>query len=497
MNSLLIRADGNYQIGTGHMMRCLALAQAWQETGGEVHFAFGEGTTTLETRLREEKVALHDITAASGSAADAAQTVAIAERVGSARVAVDGYQFDAAYQQTIEQADLQLLFIDDYGHADYYFADIVLNQNVYAVEGLYENRSQLTRLLLGTRYALLRREFWPWRGWRREITRNARKILVTLGGGDPDNVALEVIRAIRTLDVKDVEVVVIVGNSNPHWQTLHQAAKVPRGRFRLERDVTDMPALMAWADVAISAGGSTCWELAFMGLPALVITLADNQKAVGPGMEARGAAINLGWHRDLPIPKLAASIAGLLADFDQRSDMSRNGQKLVDGFGAARVVQHIHAGGVHLRKVVEEDAQLIWEWANDPETRSASFSTRPIPWENHVAWFSQKLKDPGCLFYLVADSKSTPIGQIRFQVDGDEAVVSVSLSPIARRRGYGHTIIWLGVQQVFDHTSVNSIYAYIKPGNQASMGAFSKAGFTRIGAREIQGILADHYVLER
>ena len=140
---------------------------------------------------------------------------------------------------------------------------------------------------------------------------------------------------------------------------------------------------------------------------------------------------------------------------------------------------------------------MIWEWANDPETRSASFSTRPIPWENHVAWFSQKLKDPGCLFYLALDAKSTPIGQIRFQVDNNDAVISISLDSKQRGYGYGSKVIWLGAQQVFDRTTVNSIHAYIRQDNEVSIRAFSKAGFIQIGMEKIQGVLADHYVLKR
>lgn len=497
MKPLLIRADGNNQIGTGHVMRCLALAQAWQENGGEVHFAIREGSILLESRLRDEGINLHVITVASGSAADAAQTVALTEAVDSTWVVVDGYKFGAAYQQAVKQIDLHLLVIDDYGHADHYFADLVLNQNVYAVEHLYDNRSQHTRLLLGTRYALLRREFWSWRGWEREITTIARKVLITLGGGDLDNVALKVIRALQSITVEDLEVVVIVGSSNPHWQTLLEATQEWRHRFRLERNVMNMTALMAWADIAVSAGGSTCWELALMGLPTIVVTLAENQKAVGPGLEAVGAAISLGWHSDVTSQQIAKSIENLLADFDQRSKMAYCGQKLVDGFGVARVVQHMHNWGLSLREVVEEDSKFLWEWANDPATRSASFSTAPILWEHHVEWFNHKLTDLNCFFYVVLDSKSTPIGQVWFQVDVNEAVVSVSLAPKQRGRSYGSKIIWLGAQRFFDSTSVNFIHAYIKQDNQASVSAFSKAGFIQIGVDKIQGILADHYVLKR
>ena len=132
---------------------------------------------------------------------------------------------------------------------------------------MYANREAHTRLLLGTRYVLLRREFWPWRGWRREIPAVARKVLVTLGGGDPDNVTLKVIRALAQVEIEGLEAVVVVGPANPHLEELQAAVKDTPHPIRLESNVTNMPELMAWADVAITAGGSTCWETAFMGLP--------------------------------------------------------------------------------------------------------------------------------------------------------------------------------------------------------------------------------------
>ena len=406
MNSLLVRADGNNQIGIGHVMRCLALAQAWQENGGEVHFVIDEGSIALESRLQDEGVNLYTISGVSGSASDENQTLAFADAINASWIVVDGYQFDTVYQKTLKQAGKQLLFVDDYGHADVYYADQLLNQNVYAARELYQNRADLTRLLLGTRYALLRREFWHWRKWQRNITHEARKILVTLGGSDPDNVALEVIQALRMLNIANLEVAVVVGSSNPHGQTLHETIEDRQDSFRLEQNVADMPALMAWADVAVSAGGSTCWELAFMGLPTIIITLAKNQEAVGPGLERVGAAISLGWHNDLTIQKIAETIDSLLRDFSKRVEISQNGKALVDGFGAPRVVQHMQLGGLNLRDIVAGDVRLLWEWANDPITRAASFSSTPIPWGSHADWFDQKLKDEKCLFFIAFDHNS-------------------------------------------------------------------------------------------
>src|SRR5262249_40544839 len=151
---------------------------------------------------------------------------------------------------------------DDHGHAEHYSADLVLNQNLHAAEELYRSREPTTRLLLGTRYVLLRREFRPWGGWQRPIPEVARKVLITLGGADPDNVTLRVISAFNQLHFEGLQAVVLVGSSNPHLDELITAARTSPVVIRLESNVNDMAERMAWADAAITASGTTAWERA-------------------------------------------------------------------------------------------------------------------------------------------------------------------------------------------------------------------------------------------
>lgn len=333
--SLLIRADAGTEIGSGHLMRCLALAQAWQETGGAVCFALAWPAPALETRLQAEEMDVTHLTGiAAGSLADAVATIALARQRNAEWVVVDGYHFDAAYQRQIKQAGLSLLFIDDYAHASHYYADIVLNQNIYARAAMYASREPYTRLLLGTEYVLLRREFWAWRGWQRPIPDKARKILVTLGGGDPDNVTLMVIQALQQLPDDDWEAIVLVGGQNPHYQTLATAV-APNPRIQLRQNATNMPELMAWADIAVSAGGSTCWELAFMRLPSILIVLAENQKPVAEGFSEKGMSINLGWYKSMEMIAIRDTIVSLF------KSNKPNGKShfLVDGFGVNRVIK--------------------------------------------------------------------------------------------------------------------------------------------------------------
>jgi UDP-2,4-diacetamido-2,4,6-trideoxy-beta-L-altropyranose hydrolase len=156
--NLLIRCDANLTIGTGHVMRCLALAQAWKNAGGHAAFAMAETTPAVEERIHAETMEVLPLTESAGSTDDALRTAGLARQNAASWVVVDGYVFGLEYQARLKRAGLQVLFLDDIGHAAYYSADLVLNQNAHASQALYPNREASTRLLLGPRFVLLRRE---------------------------------------------------------------------------------------------------------------------------------------------------------------------------------------------------------------------------------------------------------------------------------------------------------------------------------------------------
>jgi len=340
----MIRADASARMGAGHVMRGLALAQAWQDGGGSVMIAAAELPPTLRNRLVAEDCQIEAIGATPGSASDAHETAAIAECVGAEWVVLDGYQFDGDFQQRLKDEGLRVLAIDDYGHAGRYPADLVVNQNLGADERWYADRAPDTRLLLGPRFALLRREFADAAGWERTIPEVARKVLVTLGGADPDNATLTVIQALGRVAVEGLEAIVVVGGSNPHLESLEEAVRRSSARIELPVDVTDMPALMRWADVAVAAGGTTSWERAAFGLPGLVLVLADNQAGIATACDSAGLDWNLGWYKAVDAQPLAGVLHRLIFDHACRRGMAQAGRQMVDGFGARRVTRQLVEG---------------------------------------------------------------------------------------------------------------------------------------------------------
>lgn len=334
---LLIRADAAYEIGTGHVMRCLALAHAWQAAGGQCSFAMSWSISGLEKRLEADGCTVHRSEPPADLAADALHTATLAKEIDAHWIVVDGYRFDSPYIESLRRHGFRVLLIDDEGRLPHYTADVVLNQNLQAAPSLYAHRSAHTRLLLGTQYTMLRKEFYPYRGIRRETSAIGRKVLITMGGSDPLNVTPLAIEAVRLLEHGQVEARIIVGGGNPrHTELVASVSDTPN--FHIVHDVVDMTPHLEWADAAITGAGSTCWELALIGVPMLTVVLADNQWPIAAALSEAEAGVNLGRAETLSSAAIAAQLHVILPDADLRARMRHNAQTVVDGFGGDRVV---------------------------------------------------------------------------------------------------------------------------------------------------------------
>ncbi len=335
--SLVIRADGGTRQGTGHLMRCLALAQEWQARGGQVHFVSACESEGLRQRIAQGGFGLIPVHHPFPHPADWEVLAAVLGDHDGAWVVLDGYHFDSTYQLRIKEAGCRLLVIDDMAPLPHYYTDVLLNQNIHAPDLPYRCEPS-TQLLLGNRYALLRSDFLTWRDWQREIPAVAHKVLVTLGGSDPQNQTIKVIGALKHMAMKGLEALVIVGPANDQVDSLQSVVRASGVSARLICNPTSMAELMAWADVALSAAGSTCWELAFMGVPSLMLVLADNQQPIAEKSSEAEAGVNLGWYHEVTERQIAQSLSTLIHDRSRRELMSRKGRDLIDGLGSQRVI---------------------------------------------------------------------------------------------------------------------------------------------------------------
>ncbi len=339
---LLIRADAGPTIGTGHVLRCLALAQAWRDAGGEVILATAELPVALAARWRAEIGSIARIHAKRGSSSDAAALRRIAAIEGADWITVDGYEFPTSYLADLRELRTPLAMVDDMVHLERYPVDLLLNQNLSASPARYLGRTPKdARLLLGPRFSLLRREFRVATSGRRKNARPPSRVLVTFGGADAENYTERILANLAAGARTDFTAVVLIGSANPHVAALQQqAARLPFA-CEVRIAVDNVAAVMAWADAAISAGGSTVWELAASRLPAVIGAVGVDQLAGMAGLAA------------VPFFRVAEIESWLAEDMSQAlaslpaADCPAS---VCDAFGATRVVEAMLTPAAHLQQ---------------------------------------------------------------------------------------------------------------------------------------------------
>jgi UDP-2,4-diacetamido-2,4,6-trideoxy-beta-L-altropyranose hydrolase len=492
--TLLLRADASVEIGTGHVMRCFALAQAWQDAGGRAMFASARMTPALRKKLLSEGMEIVDLEQHGGTAAEIDCIASFG--VNAQWVVCDGYQLDCEYHRGLRQRGFRVLAVDDYGQCEHYAADLILNQNIHARESLYTSRESYTQLLIGPRYAMLRREFAKWRDWKREIPAKANRVLVTMGGSDPHNVTARIIALLLEIEEPELQFTVLGGGSNRNLRGL-ESLIANDSRFSLIADAADMAEQMAKSDLAISAAGTTCWEMCLLGLPMLLVDLAENQKPIAKALHKEGAAVYVGSGETVSPEEITNEMAQILSSAERRRVMSERSRGLVDGFGAQRVVASLTAVRLRLRPVERDDRKLLWEWANDPEVRSAAFSTAAIPWDDHCNWLDRKLQELGTAIFIAMDDGAA-IGQIRMErMHNSEVQIGLSIAREKRGSGLAAPVIAAAARIAFEDLQLTRLHAFIKCENTRSLRAFEAAGFRQVETLMWRGHDAHHYRLDR
>lgn len=480
MTRVAFRLDASAAIGTGHLMRCLALADALAARGAD--------TTLLARNLPP---ALADLVGRQGHRLvqldvgpqehDAQATLTALRGLGGVDwLVVDHYGLGADWERTAAAAAERVLVIDDLAdrphdcHAllDQTLADATADR--YA--GLLPARC---RTLLGPRFALLRPQFAAARAALRPRDGGIRRILVAFGGSDPGNETAKALEALEQLARPELSVDVVLGAASPHVEDIRaRAARLPQTRLLLQ--VADMAGLMSAADLAIGGGGITTWERCCLALPTLAIAIAGNQ--VG-GLEAAGRAgalLYLGPASAVSAASVRDALATLLRAPSLMRAMSSAAGAVCDGQGCERVAAALlsgDAGRIVLRPATMADAERLLAWRNDPVARANSLDGGEIALEQHRAWLARVLADPMHLV-LVGEIAGRPFGVVRFASRGDASRVSIALGAAERGRGLGGRLLAEGCARLFAaHPEVETIEADILPGNVASQRIFSACGF--------------------
>lgn len=339
MTSLILRADAGGTQGSGHVMRVAALGQAWIATGGRCVLASAELPEGVASRLKGiAGLTIEPIAAPAWSGGDAETLLALAAREGAKAIVADSYLYGAAYLTALARRGLVTVSIDDMGRLPSYPCDVIVNQNLHADAALYNGKAGDAVLMLGPSFAILRPEFAAARA-ARDLPLVARRMLITFGGVDPKGASMKALDALRLLgDAVSAELV--VGAANPRADEIIAAA-AGIANVEIVRNVADIAARLAHADIVLSAGGTTVWEAACMGAPMLLVASAP-EEAVSAGLLVKGGACRfLGPVEALEPQGIATAIEDFAGDLAARARSNVLGSALVDGLGAARVVHAI------------------------------------------------------------------------------------------------------------------------------------------------------------
>ena len=338
MNSVVaIRVDSSEQIGSGHLMRCLTLAERLRKDGTEVHFISRDLAGSLHRLVAERGFILHLLpqheahATLTGYAAwltvsqvvDAEETTAILRQLFPVdRLVVDSYALDISWEQRIRPLVQEIFVIDDLANRRH-DCDILLDQNFYrAMEQRYDGLvPEKCKLLLGPRHALLREEFYEARKKLRPRDGSLRRILVFYGGSDPTYETEKVIHALLQMRLPPVDVDVVVGGSNTRRVQIEEVCAA-HGFLHYHCQVSNMAKLMACADFALGAGGTTTWERCFLGLPAIVTAIAENQFEICRDCAEVGLIYYLGRWNEVTEVDIARAVSKfmspqVLKDFQQ------------------------------------------------------------------------------------------------------------------------------------------------------------------------------------
>jgi UDP-2,4-diacetamido-2,4,6-trideoxy-beta-L-altropyranose hydrolase len=338
---VVFRVDASVQIGAGHLMRCLTLAEEMREHGIETKFICRDLAGNLNASLRDKgfsvtvlpQALMNEHSLDEISRVDSEQTILALGGEMPDWMVVDHYGFDFKWELRLRPFVGRLMAIDDHTGRSH-DCDVLLDQN-YS-DDLGQRYAGLvppaSKTLLGSDYALLRKEFGELRAHNRQKS-TLDNILIFFTAGEDQGETLKAIQGVALFG-KAKQVDVVVGNSNPQNAAIKNKCDELHWGYHCQVDY--MPSLIAKADLVVGAGGSSNWERCALGVPALVTILANNQVAIAQALDSAGVVCNLGWFHKLEPVDYANALCSL--DSKRLADMSENAMRIVDAAGAKRVV---------------------------------------------------------------------------------------------------------------------------------------------------------------
>ncbi len=483
MKRILFRADGNSEIGLGHLYRIFALLELFKEAYDVLLVTSAQSTVSAipqgcsyslipETvSVRQEPEWLHENYPSS-----------------EYRIVADGYGFDADWQRSLKAKGYHLSYIDDFCK-EHMYADVVINHSL-SVRASDYSCEPYTKLALGTKYAILRPSFLEAARHTRHIT-ELRSALVCFGGADPLDLTLKATRAL--LAFPEIRLIhIVAGAAYTHRGIFEMGESEPRIRIYQNLSEKAMAGLMKACEFAIASSSTILYELCSVKMPVLSGYYVENQKGLYQGALDHQLITGAGNLEHSTPDDFREKIKSVLRQTDFSSQLKAQ---------AAAFDAHIKDrflalfAELNYRRAEPEDVLLIYEWANDKVSRENSYFTEAIPLETHKAWFTKKLADPASMIFI-AEYNGEPAGMIRYDVLEDHAVAGISVAERFRGKGLAPEFLKGTARLYFEKNSV-PVEAFIKTKNLASVKSFEKAGYKKTREEVVHGADSFIYKLEK
>lgn len=485
---IVFRVDSSTKIGSGHLIRSIALANQFRSMGHEILFICRDLIGARWSELDAAGLTYERISAKTWPD-DQKQTIHILNSKSSVSLVVfDHYEIDALYEERFFKK-FPVFVIDDLANRKH-MCDFLLDYSFRSEsEKAYQDLvPDHCVKFLGPRHSLLRHEFIA-SLTKKELSSIAisnPRVLVFFGGTDPTGETLKFTKILFDFE-NQLSKESLAGNDivicrqlfiNTHWTILLGPGNANKDQFldltwtdqiRLMVSTKNMSELMNQHDFYLGSGGTVTWERLYLGLPGVVVSVADNQVFASQALAEQEYQTYLGQAEDVKYDQAIVDLLKLISEPERVRKYVENGQQLVQPFRAQNL-----RFGISLRKALKTDDLFLFELRNDPSVRDMSVTTAKVEWDQHVTWLNQRLHDASTHLFI-AEFNGRPVGQTRIDSDGE---ISISLISPFRGRGLS-TKILLAVIALLqkDKGRVKKISAKVKSNNFVSLHSFRSAGF--------------------
>ena len=481
---VVFRVDASGEVGFGHLSRCINLAEVLRSRGNEVSFVCRDDEAksfrALEDRLfATVLLPMLEVGEVVNQQEDAQQTIQALQGERPNWLIVDSYTLDKNWERLMRPHVAKIAVIEDLFDREH-DCDLLLDQNYSERSaGSFEKFVPNTcELLLGPRFALIGEQFRKLRELKLKPSPELKRVFVFCGGSDPQNLTQQVIDEISCSELGNVAVDVVVGAQNKTFD--RGAALKSNVNIEIHDAGGEFARIMGTADLAIGAGGTTSWERMCLGIPSIVVSIADNQNSACEKLGRDGLINYLGSQSSLTLGAIRNAVVEANSRIAALFDQIERGQMLVDGRGCERVAEVMcpsDESKLAVRLAKPDDCIEFFNWANDPAVREQSLSTTTIQWLDHKKWFSEKISFDTCEMYVM-EASGLPVGQVRFEKSEAVAEINYSLDKIIRNRRWDSAMLEMAIKSYCGRAAV-SLKEIVNAEKKKSHSVFFKLGFNK------------------